>query len=265
MSIAISSRTAVFTAQFQVRPGPPAIPRPGQESAPLSSPYGRASRVFQTSSNKARIGATINTVTAQDSPGSAQEGAGVGLSRDPRLREGEALYGDINGDNVLDGDDIMALLKAFNTSVTEADLNGDGNVDTADLGILISAIRDFNSKNKPDDTPGDGLNRDVYPISAIDIPTGQEQSAEPKFSSLEPGDLPGWTPGGPDDPVSQPAILGDLTGDGVVNLDDLAILQQAFGSSQTTGHLVGDLNEDGRVDTADLGMMLGILHRQEEA
>lgn len=49
------------------------------------------------------------------------------------------------------------------------------------------------------------------------------------------------------------AVLGDLTGDGVVNGDDLGLLLAAWGM----GAGPADLNLDGNVDGNDLGMLLG--------
>ena len=48
-------------------------------------------------------------------------------------------------------------------------------------------------------------------------------------------------------------IIGDVNLDGVVDTADLGLLLGAFGS----GHPAADLNADGIVDTADLGLLLG--------
>ncbi|MGP1347147.1 MAG: hypothetical protein ACTS3F_10850 [Phycisphaerales bacterium] len=45
----------------------------------------------------------------------------------------------------------------------------------------------------------------------------------------------------------------DLTGDGIVNSDDLGILLGAFGSTDA-----GDINADGATDSDDLGILLGL-------
>jgi len=50
------------------------------------------------------------------------------------------------------------------------------------------------------------------------------------------------------------AALGDLNGDGEINTADLGLLISAFG----TGDAVADLNDDLIVDTADLGLLLGV-------
>jgi len=51
-----------------------------------------------------------------------------------------ALAPDLNGDLVVDTADLGLLISAFGTAGPEADLNGDGVVDTADLGLLIAAF-----------------------------------------------------------------------------------------------------------------------------
>jgi len=48
------------------------------------------------------------------------------------------VFGDLNGDGVVDTADLGILLAAFGSSDAVADLNGDGIVDTADLGLLLS-------------------------------------------------------------------------------------------------------------------------------
>ncbi len=46
---------------------------------------------------------------------------------------------DINGDGNIDGADLGLLLAAWDTNDADADLNGSGNVDGADLGLLLAA------------------------------------------------------------------------------------------------------------------------------
>ncbi|MCB9847650.1 MAG: choice-of-anchor B family protein [Phycisphaeraceae bacterium] len=48
------------------------------------------------------------------------------------------LAADLNGDGIVDTADLGILLGVFGTSDPLSDLNGDGTVDTADLGILLS-------------------------------------------------------------------------------------------------------------------------------
>jgi len=51
----------------------------------------------------------------------------------------------------------------------------------------------------------------------------------------------------------RPGLLGDINGDGVVDTADLGLLIGVFGSADTGA----DLNADGIVDTADLGLLIG--------
>jgi hypothetical protein len=256
MSISISSRTAVFAAQTKARPGPELIPRPQQEPARVNSPKSGVVKTTASAPSRADFGATIDTQPAQVPPGVAQEEVAPegGPARDPGLQDGRSMFGDINEDGDLNQEDIFHLLKAFNSSVTAADLNADGNVDASDLGILINAIRDIRGKEETSSQP-------IRPANAEQIPSNSEQVTSPKFSSIQPGDPLIWAPGGADEPVAQPGVFGDLTGDGILNNDDLEALKSTFG--QTNG--AGDLNSDGRIDAADLGMLLGAFNRQKNA
>lgn len=52
-------------------------------------------------------------------------------------------------------------------------------------------------------------------------------------------------------------ITGDLNFDGVVNGADLGLLLGTWGGCPTDNGCVGDLNDDGTIDGADLGILLG--------
>jgi agmatine deiminase len=51
-----------------------------------------------------------------------------------------ACPGDFNGDGVIDAADLGTLLSAFGTASAAADINGDGIVDAADLGLLLGVF-----------------------------------------------------------------------------------------------------------------------------
>ena len=51
--------------------------------------------------------------------------------------------------------------------------------------------------------------------------------------------------------------MGDLNDDGVVNGADLAILLGAWGPCPPKGDCIADLNDDGVVNGADLAIQLG--------
>jgi len=56
----------------------------------------------------------------------------------------------------------------------------------------------------------------------------------------------------PDDTGSWASCGADLNGDGIVNIQDLSILQSEYGGP---GHQ-GDINLDGTVNTTDLSILL---------
>ncbi len=53
-------------------------------------------------------------------------------------RDEPGIPGDINGDGVVDGADLGLLLNLWGTAGPDGDLNGDGIVDGADLGLLLA-------------------------------------------------------------------------------------------------------------------------------
>ncbi|HEY1685263.1 MAG TPA: dockerin type I domain-containing protein [Tepidisphaeraceae bacterium] len=54
--------------------------------------------------------------------------------------------------------------------------------------------------------------------------------------------------------ASLPAVLGDANDDGVVNTTDLGILMQHMGQTVAGGYSVGDFNNDGQVNRDDLAL-----------
>jgi len=53
-------------------------------------------------------------------------------------RDQPSIPGDLNGDGVVDGEDLGLLLNLWGTNDASADLDGNGIVDGADLGILLA-------------------------------------------------------------------------------------------------------------------------------
>jgi uncharacterized protein (DUF2141 family) len=49
----------------------------------------------------------------------------------------ESIFGDLNGDGIVNAADLGLLIAAWGTA--GADLNGDGTTNAADLGLLIAA------------------------------------------------------------------------------------------------------------------------------
>jgi hypothetical protein len=56
-------------------------------------------------------------------------------------RGGSMVPGDLNGDGRVDGADLGMLLSAWGTGATWADIDGNGAVDGADLGRLLALWR----------------------------------------------------------------------------------------------------------------------------
>ena len=82
-------------------------------------------------------GRTYTWVTSQWAFFSAIETAGNTIVGPGAIVALAACRADINGDGVVDTADLGLLIGQFGTAGPEADLNMDGVVDTADLGILI--------------------------------------------------------------------------------------------------------------------------------
>ena len=70
------------------------------------------------------------------------QGPGISKSVIPASmlrRGGSVLVGDLNGDGAVNGADLGLLIAQWGTPGPQADLNGDGTVNGADLGLLIAA------------------------------------------------------------------------------------------------------------------------------
>ncbi|MFO0873798.1 MAG: GC-type dockerin domain-anchored protein, partial [Phycisphaerales bacterium] len=86
----------------------------------------------------------IDLAAAQRRIDAPQTDSGAGLAPLPDIGAREFVPAplpspDINGDGIVDGADLGALLAAWATSQPSADLNGDCFVDGADLGIMLAA------------------------------------------------------------------------------------------------------------------------------
>jgi hypothetical protein len=58
--------------------------------------------------------------------------------------------------------------------------------------------------------------------------------------------------------AEEPFCFGDLDGDGVIGLSDLAQLLSNYGETSGMAYEDGDLDGDGDVDLADLAALLGV-------
>jgi hypothetical protein len=113
---------------------------------------------------------------------------------------------------------------------------------------LVTTLHDFSYDDEwYPETDGEGPSLVVVDANA---PKSQWAVAEGWKSGTQNG-----SPGGPDTPAG---MLGDLTGDNLVGLADLAILQAHLGTA--TGALAsqGDLNGDSAINRADAAILAGL-------
>ena len=156
-----------------------------------------------------------------------QTDAGGGLSTDDDSgssgsSSSSRLLGDINGDGIVNSQDLGELLGSWGPCLgCPADLDGDGVVGSADLGLLLG-------------------NWTVAAQSSSSSLTSQSSSSSLASQSSS---------------SSSVGLFGDITGDGVVNGADLGALLGRWGESDLGN--VADLTGDGTVDGADLGSLLG--------
>ncbi|MCB9839068.1 MAG: cytochrome-c peroxidase [Phycisphaeraceae bacterium] len=116
-------------------------------------------------------------------------------------------------------------------------------------GIILAPV---NTNLDPRLTPGGSPQRlNLTPANVNDMAaflrtlTGSNVYTDPKWSSP-------FTPDGSLTILGLP-VFADINGDGVVDTADLGILIALFGRTDD----IADLNNDGTVDTADLGILLG--------
>ncbi len=93
---------------------------------------------FDTNGASGAYGAALTIVaTDEDLPGASFQVLGIIL--DVSIEE-QGLLGDLDGDGAVNGADLGLLLSAWGSCIgCAADLNGDGEVDGADLGMLLGA------------------------------------------------------------------------------------------------------------------------------
>ena len=67
------------------------------------------------------------------------QGKYLGFPRAFLMKPAGGVFGDLNGDGAVDGADLGLLLAAWGSKGGDADLDGNGMVDGADLGLLLAA------------------------------------------------------------------------------------------------------------------------------
>jgi uncharacterized protein (DUF2141 family) len=124
---------------------------------------------------------------------------------------------------------------------TSSDIDGDGDLDLTDFGILKANF------GKTDGEPGqDGIPGDLDGNGRVDMTDfGILKDNFGKHGGLE---LPG---------IGVFDVPGDPSGDGKVDLTDFGMLKADFGKTTAPGSdtLATDINRDGRVDLTDFGLL----------
>lgn len=197
---------------------------------------------------------------------------------------GARTIGDVNGDDVVDNSDVLAVLTVMYTSApSPCEINGDGIVDDVDLGIVQARLGMLSGVELMGDLDGDDVvdSRDVDLADAAQGTTLERADLNNDGIVSEPdaltvgvgfdtiagnwlsGDIDGnWVVDAVDLALLTATFSGawrqaDLTGDGIVNTSDLLILLGGYGT--THAGLNGDVDGDCWVDGTDLGLVLAAL------
>jgi hypothetical protein len=139
---------------------------------------------------------------------------------------------------VLNGETVLAR----EGDAVELDLDGNGQFDDAFIGRGNNVLTAFEANDVFINEAGD-----VYFFANLRDEAGNDLNSNPSFGTPQAflrilaGGLP---------------CIGDLNGDGVVDLSDLATLLANFGTVGGATPEQGDLNGDQSVDLADLTLLL---------
>ena len=164
---------------------------------------------------------------------------------------GQQVFGDVNGNFIVDHIDGLLVRGAIGTNLAQFDLDGDGKVTQTDYDFALASKGQSASDELTGDVNGDWV------VDDRDVDTVQAAWGTDYAQTDIDGD-------GTTDIVDLNILLGefsnthgrdrtgDIDGNGLINDDDLAILEAAWG----TGFEPADLNDDGTVDAKDLGIFL---------
>ena len=160
------------------------------------------------------------------------------IPEDAKPSEPEKVAGDMNNDGELTKEDADALYHVINGTAekdenADADVNGDGKVDDADYAELLKKA---------------GLAEDYVPDDAKQSDPEEPADDQPTDKDDKSGDTD--TPAEPDKPKT---LLGDLNGDGSINVADISLLAaHVKGVKELKDEELGDINGDGSINVADI-------------
>ncbi len=165
---------------------------------------------------------------------------------------------DVDGNGRFNGIDLAALAQHFGSNDPEIlwrwDFDGSGMIDASDQALLESLVLAGLDSGLLGDLTRDGF-VDCSDAVGIDGYFGYSLD-EPEYRIELDSNLDGVTDADDREDVIQMIVLGDVTGDKVVDLLDLSAILVAFGSQAgQSGYLrAADLNRDGVVDLVDLSV-----------
>lgn len=101
------------------------------QGAATTDDSGGATNSGDTSTSNSGTGDSGNTDSGNNQQNNSQGGGS----------NGSTVRGDQNGDSLINDSDLRALSRAFGTTNTSADMNGDGRVDIQDLALLLTLVK----------------------------------------------------------------------------------------------------------------------------
>jgi len=178
----------------------------------------------------------------------------------------DEIVGDIDGNGIVDSDDLGILLALWGTDSAKADLNSDGTVDIQDLNTLLANFGQPEPEKDliPGDVDGDGIVGEADLKHLLDLFGSKSERADFNGDNIvDVNDLnillSNWTmpnsPAEPNENEQPEGIPSDLTGDGVVDINDLKTLLNLMGTNSNKG----DINGDGEVNFFDISELLNNL------
>lgn len=201
-----------------------------------------------------------------DSVGGASDLDGSGLVDDNDLdfmlanwgsTFGQRILGDVTGDAAVDSLDITMALSDVGSKRTRSDVNGDGAVDSLDIDLIRVRYGATASTSLTGDVNGDGLVDDVD-VDLVHIHLGNDwpQADFNQDGVVTERDLSIILAANGDSSAQR--LTGDISGDGVVDSIDQALLAVVWGGDYPQA----DVDGDGTIGLSDL---MGVLAAQGES
>jgi Ca2+-binding EF-hand superfamily protein len=194
------------------------------------------------------------------STGGSSDSDGSGTVDDADIEFVEANYGssfaqrvlgDATGNAKVDTDDLLMALADFRSSRTRSDVDGDGKINRRDLSMIQARMGATASTVLTGDVNGDRLVDDMD-IDLIEAHLGSSwaQADLNGDGTVNVGDLMLVLSASGDSSAQR--LIGDISGDGLVDAVDQDLLTASFGSEYTQA----DVDANGSINTSDLMELL---------